>query len=604
MGTSSVPRLVAALVLACPIALAQYPDHDPRVLGLDLRIDSDGGSNGDPPGASSSQFPRVVGTSGGVTGDEVHVVWQDYRERGANGPALKDTSSIYYRRIRNYGAGVQPTEIWISEVGLEGQHDQLHSTRPKLATDGDQTLYVVWHAFGTSNAQPALQNVGEKILFARSQDNGDTWDAPLVLNTLAAYAGAPEITVDDAGRVYVAWAQLDPTPGSPGVDQIRFTASDDQGTTWIGPLMVNDDVTAHSDTPRLAADASGNVYVGYHNHRNIACCPTGEITERYRDVFVQHTTSDALFPTPVPTPFGPAEQLNSSGLTCDLQLAAYSSGEPIPAEQFVIATWIDLSGKDDNRTQVMSNLSQHGAGFLEQELPVSDIDPQPMPRGGAGPGPAAVGPSGTTAPGGTLSTGPSLTGTGTDQDLAGQPGPAAQSLAMALGPDGEVWVAYGWIPQPIAFQPTLIVVNRFDGAGWSPSRTVGAPSAPFFSKGDMLLPRPRLFVAEEERVYVTWMHSSTVTQGAQIENAYETYADINVAWSGPGGETWSGPAGVTTKPFGAGSSRSAFPDLFARGNQAVLVWDDRRGHSLPPGPLPPGAPAGAPDVYLNTLIVP
>ena len=133
-------------------------------------------------------------------------------------------------------------------------------------------VYVAWRRFGHDTEGPA-------IMIARSVDGGKNFTKPqLVANILPFDQGTtstsfrtnsyPAITVDEAGVVYVAWAQR-------GVDaaqtaRILITTSGDGGLTWTGPWAVdNHGGLGHQFQPTLTY-AAGKVTCVWYDQRNDA----------------------------------------------------------------------------------------------------------------------------------------------------------------------------------------------------------------------------------------------------------------------------------------------------------------------------------------------
>jgi hypothetical protein len=169
------------------------------------------------------------------------------------------------------------------------------------------------------------------------------------------------------------------------------------------------------------------------------------------------------------------------------------------------------------------------------------------------------------------------------------------SLDLAIAESGTVWAAYARVDEPVVGRTTQVFANAFDqgSATWRTERLLSRAGAAVPLKGVLPTQARAQIAVDGSAAWVAWMHSG---------DAYEDYTDIDVAWTLDDGASWTGPASVTAKPGGPGAARSAHPQLVALDGLAAFVWDDRRNwtdHLILP--LPPDAPIGAPDIYLNVL---
>jgi hypothetical protein len=120
---------------------------------------------------------------------------------------------------------------------------------------------------------------GGGITFSKSYDGGQNWTTP---DPVARFSGAasaapvvgghPYRTPTNAnlavslatGALYVAWHQTEGTS-----DNVKFTASFDDGNTWSPPITVEDDTTgADQFVPGLAASPDGDVHLVFFDARN------------------------------------------------------------------------------------------------------------------------------------------------------------------------------------------------------------------------------------------------------------------------------------------------------------------------------------------------
>jgi hypothetical protein len=140
---------------------------------------------------------------------------------------------------------------------------------PLVGPSGE--VYVVWGDLATA------------VWFDRSLDQGDTWLATDVvvndeiekpatpLQGGLRNPASPAAAVDRSagpfrGRIHLAWP--DARFGDPDV---LLAFSDDRGSTWSGPVRVNDDVAnnkADQFFPHVAVDGAGRVHVTFLDRRD------------------------------------------------------------------------------------------------------------------------------------------------------------------------------------------------------------------------------------------------------------------------------------------------------------------------------------------------
>ena len=148
-----------------------------------------------------------------------------------------------------------------------------------VAVDGAGVVYLV-----IASSSPSAPN-DKTIYVARSADDGATWSAwlPVVDADLIPSCCLPNTTFRDGilehfaassdypGHVYLVWEDWDGTQFD-----IKLMQSTNGGTTWSGPITVNDNVDAagvptDQFQPQVAVGPGGAVAVAFFDRR--AACP-------------------------------------------------------------------------------------------------------------------------------------------------------------------------------------------------------------------------------------------------------------------------------------------------------------------------------------------
>jgi hypothetical protein len=179
----------------------------------------------------------------------VHVVWEDDRD------GELENHNIFYNRSGDGGMTWNEVDRRLTE-DVDGESMSLG---PDLVAMGDD-VYVAW--FDSMNG-------AYDIYFTASHDRGQTWSAPLRLDSDdpgEAYSAWPRIAVDSAQHVYVAWED-----SRSGMSDIYAAASSTGGASFWPEVRIDggDALGEHdSFSPRLSADENGSVYVVWHDTRN------------------------------------------------------------------------------------------------------------------------------------------------------------------------------------------------------------------------------------------------------------------------------------------------------------------------------------------------
>jgi hypothetical protein len=119
---------------------------------------------------------------------------------------------------------------------------------PRVALDSSETVNIVWG--DTKDGQA-------KTLFIRSTDLGLTFNEPVDVSRSSGAAFDPEIAIDSADAINVAWQD-----SAPGRSVIMFSRSTDGGQTFSDPKQVSTG-TGNATEASIATDSSGRISVAW-----------------------------------------------------------------------------------------------------------------------------------------------------------------------------------------------------------------------------------------------------------------------------------------------------------------------------------------------------
>ena len=180
-----------------------------------------GGTHGvSPEWGLPTQVSQSAADSIGVVGrgmaidsqGRLHVVWTE----------TQDGHAAYYAYSDDGGV------TWSD--GVDVSRSPMPAFGPNIAVGPDDTLHIIWNDRRNGTAQ---------LYYSRSTDGGLTWSDPIEISgSPARDVSAPQISVDDNGRVHVAWHIGDPeTDTEPTM--VYYTRSLDGGITFETPRALN-----------------------------------------------------------------------------------------------------------------------------------------------------------------------------------------------------------------------------------------------------------------------------------------------------------------------------------------------------------------------------
>jgi hypothetical protein len=280
----------------------------------------------------------------------------------AAGPAERgpwQQNESHYRYVDDPAVAIdargRPAFVWVDQTtkdvyfGKQGEAVNVSrspgtfSWLPRVAVGAAGVIHVLWQEIIFSGGSH-----GGDILFARSQDGGATFSAPLNLSSSVAgdgkgridkdrwHNGSLDLAVGADETVYSAWTEYEGalwlrrsidggesfsekvrlrdakparapalavhgntvylawTVGDDPSADIRVARSDDGGKSFAAPVIV-DRSKAYSDAPKLAVDARGTLHIVYADGKRIVysrSADQGRSFERPRSI----SDRDAGFP--------------------------------------------------------------------------------------------------------------------------------------------------------------------------------------------------------------------------------------------------------------------------------------------------------------------
>lgn len=202
--------------------------------------------NNDAGGASQSRPSLILDAA-----ENIFILWTDTRG---------GTSDIYFSKSTDGGLSFS-ANVRVNDVTTNSQ------VNGDIAVDAMGLIHAVWE----DNRDSAT--TGPDIYYANSTDGGLSFNPSARVNNDATPVeqARPVIAVASDRSVYVAWD--DPRNGGRGRD-IYFSKSTDLGATWAPNIFVNDDSGGTGqDSPTIAVDEAGTVYIAWSDGRAAGTAP-------------------------------------------------------------------------------------------------------------------------------------------------------------------------------------------------------------------------------------------------------------------------------------------------------------------------------------------
>lgn len=224
-------------------------------------------------GASWPGPPRVLNRGGGaLEGDlatdgqgRVYAAWYDERLGAATGAGTRSRRGfvIYFNRSEDGGQSWLAEDVRLSGAGPEDREGApgarrraAFSAQPRIQADRQGRVVAAW----VDNRE------GRTEVYVRvSEDRGRTWGPELNVSRGASSATDHQLLTDGEGRVYLVW-----TDARDGLDDVFFARSEDGGRRWEAPVRLSRRPVGAtlSTAPHLALGPRGHLYVAWQDRRH------------------------------------------------------------------------------------------------------------------------------------------------------------------------------------------------------------------------------------------------------------------------------------------------------------------------------------------------
>ncbi|MHA1264513.1 MAG: right-handed parallel beta-helix repeat-containing protein [Candidatus Helarchaeota archaeon] len=143
------------------------------------------------------------------------------------------------------------------------------SRYPQIAVDDASNFHVVWEASSSSFSSGS----DDDIFYRMWNDSLQAWQTTELVSTLTFDSNRPTLTVDASGNVYVAWHDLAPYSESGPDSDIFFKFRDVHTGIWAGFLNSTDLISWESDRPslypKIAIDKQLNIHLCWVDYSDI-----------------------------------------------------------------------------------------------------------------------------------------------------------------------------------------------------------------------------------------------------------------------------------------------------------------------------------------------
>jgi hypothetical protein len=219
----------------------------PLALTTSVRVNSvtDGGQH----------LPTVTVGPGG----QVYVAWVDCLSDEDCTTANPD---IYFAKSTDNGQHFSD-RVLVSDDGPDA-----FANAPKIATDGDGNIYVVWH----DNRAATPDDDSWDVYMAKSTDGGESFGASVMVDehVANAYQYEPDLAVTPEGTIYVSWERYFYDSDAQQWESDVYVAKSTDGGASFGTNVEVSDGAGFQYKSAIGVGSSGNVYVAWTDFRSDA----------------------------------------------------------------------------------------------------------------------------------------------------------------------------------------------------------------------------------------------------------------------------------------------------------------------------------------------
>jgi hypothetical protein len=150
--------------------------------------------------------------------------------------------------LGGFASVAKATPTWMAPVILSANAQ--NATSPQVASDGHGNAAAVWlyQSDGTNN-----------VVQVSTHAPGGAWSGPIDISVPGKNAQAPQVAVDHNGDAAAVWVRSD------GSNNIVQVATRPAGGSWSTPMDLSQG-GQDADSPRVALDASGDVFVAWDRY--------------------------------------------------------------------------------------------------------------------------------------------------------------------------------------------------------------------------------------------------------------------------------------------------------------------------------------------------
>lgn len=179
-------------------------------------------------------------------------VWVDARDKV---PEVRFSKSL---NGTSWGDGEQNNnDIVVSD----GPNTDERVEHPSIAVDEEGIVYCIWIDDRGGDAH---------LRFTTSTSSGNTWNGSKRISEISGSVSQPYMRYSSGtGFLSIVYVLEQQSNGSSPQKEIMYTYSDDGGSTFKAPIMINDDASGEDQfLPRMAVSKEGWVAIVWQDYRN------------------------------------------------------------------------------------------------------------------------------------------------------------------------------------------------------------------------------------------------------------------------------------------------------------------------------------------------